>query len=614
MLRARAGLPRLFFLLVFVPLLCVFPYLRGVNNPNEYVRVFTAMSIVDRGTFRIDEPVQLYGWVNDMAKVPSKEDGQPHYFMVKAPLSVYLGLPGYAIFSKVVAPALGHHLPTEKTSQEERLWWLRGSTWALRLFASNLPCFLFLVWFERYLRAFSPDPSIRYAAVAACGLGTNYLAYTHMFASHAQYAAAAFLAFALTERELRLSRGDSRARRPRFAFLAGVFTSACVALEYHALFLAIILSLFGAIVFWRPKNLVAFGLGGLVNVPGVMYFHWRAYGNPLTPGHQMLETQKFAIEHQTGLWGVVWPTWDHLKALSVDPGFGFFGMSPFMWLGLLAVPLVLLTPGAPPRTAKMLRVATFVWFLCGLDLFLVNAGIIEWRAGWTVGPRYLAACPPFFAFGAVIGLERIAAGGVARRAVARGVAGGLALAGVLTIGTVGLLYDTLPESIERPFAQFAVPMIRSGHVPHHVGEWVGVDGIGFWYVCLASMIAAPIVAGLVVGAREERLRLWGARAVVFAVACAAGMAPAASTPEDGSEMWVLHRDTQGIRQVWEPAGRDLVTSLRNEAERYGSRGRGPCLWYRVADGDRLLGNPLGAAADERRAAGVPRSRCPRTTF
>lgn len=615
MRRARAGGPRrLFFLLVFVPLLCVFPYLRGVNNPNEYVRVFTAMSIVEKGTFRIDEPVQLWGWVNDMARVTSKEDGQAHYFMVKAPGSTYLGLPGYAIFTKVVAPLLGHHYPTAETPQEERLWWLRMSTWALRLFGSQIPCFLFLVWFERYLRDFSKDAAIRYSAVAACGLGTNYLAYTHMFASHAQYAACAFLSFAMTEREMRLSRGDSRARRPRFAFLAGFFTSACVTLEYHALFLAIILSLFGLVVFWRPKQLAAFALGGLVNVPGVMYFHWRAYGNPLTPGHQMLETQKFAIEHQTGLWGVVWPTWDHLKALAIDPGFGFFGMSPFMWIGLFGVPLLLLSPGAAPRTGRTIRIATFVWFLCGLDLFLVNAGIIEWRAGWTVGPRYLAACPPFFAFGAVMCLERVSQGARARRAIARGVAGGLALASVVTIGTVGLLYDTLPETIARPFAQFSVPLIWAGIVPHHIGEWFGWNGILPWYLACAAMLAAPILAGLFAGAREERRPFWIARAVLFVGAFAVGMAPAVSKPEDGTELFVLHRDTQGIRQVWEPPDRDRVSVLRHEAERYNGRGKGPCLWLRLADYERVLGNPFGAANDERRAAGVTRARCPKSWF
>ena len=591
-------------------MLCVFPYLRAVNNPNEFVRVFTAMSIVERGTFRIDEPVQLWGWVNDLARVPSKEDGQPHYFMVKAPGVVYLGVPGYFFFSKVVAPALGKHFPTPDSSQEERLWWLRMSTWSLRLFGVQIPCFLFLLWFERYLRAFTPDPVLRYAAVAAAGVGTNFLAYTHMFASHSPYAAAAFLAFALIEREKRLSRGDALARRPTYAALAGFLTSACVAFEYQSLFLAIILSVYAVTVFWRPTRLVAFGLGGLLNAPPVMFFHWKAYGNPFTPGHQMLETAAFAEEHKQGLWGILWPSWDHIKALAVDPGFGFFGMSPFMWLGLVGVPILLLSPQGPPTMRRSLRAATLVWFLACSALIGVNAGFVEWRAGWTVGPRYLVACGPFFAFGAACALERVAGASRTRRAVVRGVAAGLALASVVTIGTVGLLYDTLPENIGRPLTQFAIPMMRAGFVPHHVGEWFGVDGIGFWYVCCAAMLAAPIVVGL--GVRPERRSVYLMRAGLFAAALAGGLAPAFSDPEDGTERFVLHPSTRAFLIAWEPQGRDRATLLRHEAERYGPRR--PCPWYRLADLERSLGRTGQAARDEARAQGFPREKCPRTFF
>jgi hypothetical protein len=235
MRRTRARGPRrLFFFLVLLPMLCVFPYLRAVNNPNEFVRVFTAVSIVENHTFSIDEQVTMWGWVNDMARVPSKENGQPHYFMVKAPGVVYAGVPGYFLFSKVIAPVLGKHYPNVATSTlEERMWWLRMSTWALRIFTSGIPCFLFLLWFEKYLRDFARDPLVRYTAVAAAGLGTNFLAYTHMFASHSQYASLAFLGFAMTEREWRRSRGDVRKMRLSRAFLAGFCTSACVAFEYQ---------------------------------------------------------------------------------------------------------------------------------------------------------------------------------------------------------------------------------------------------------------------------------------------------------------------------------------------------------------------------------------------
>jgi hypothetical protein len=614
MIRTRARGPRrLFFLLVFLPMLCVFPYLRAVNNPNEFVRVFTSIALVENHTFSIDEPVQLWGWVNDMARVPSKVDGQPHYFMVKAPGVVYASLPGYFIFSKIIAPLTGHHYPTASTPPEERLWWLRMCTWALRIWTGGIPCFLFLLWFEKYLRDFTKDPMIRFAAVAAVGLGTNYLAYVHMFASHSQYAAIAFIAFATIEREKRLSRGDARARRWTRALLAGFCTSACVAFEYQSLFLTVILSLFAVTVFWRPTRLLAFAFGGLVNVPPVMYFHWKAYGNPFTPGHQMLETAHFAAEHKQGLWGILWPSWEHVKALAIDPGFGFFGMSPFMWLGLLAIPMLILTPKGPPSFRSSLRIATLVWGLACAALIAVNAGFVEWRAGWTVGPRYLVACGPFFAFGAACLMERIAGSNHARRAIVRGVGGGLALASVLTIGTVGLVFDTLPENIARPFAQFSIPMMLTGFVPHHVGEWFGWESTTLWYLVCAAMLAAPIVAGL--WPTGEGRRAYAARAFFFVLTLAGGLVPALyPAPLDGSPMFVLFSGTRGFIPSWEPAGRDRISLLRVEAERYGTRR--PCLWYHLSDLERVLGNEAQANRDEAKTIGstVQRYQCPRRLF
>ncbi len=588
-------------------MLCVFPYLRAINNPNEFVRVFTTIAIVENHTFSIDEPVQLWGWVNDMARVPSKTDGVPHYFMVKGPGLVYASVPGYVLFSKVIAPMLGHHYPTVTTSLEERLWWLRMSTWVLRIFTVGIPCFLFLLWFETYLREFTPDPMIRYAAVAACGLGTNFLAYVHMFASHSVYAALSFVAFATIEREKRLSRGNAKARRWTRAALAGFCTSACVAFEYQSLFPILILSAFGLSVFWRPTRLLAFAAGGLLNVPPVMYFHWKAYGNPFTPGHQMLETAQFAAEHKQGLWGILWPTWEHVTALAVDPGFGFFGMSPFMWLGLLGIPLLIVSPKERPS----LRLATLVWALACAALLGVNAGFVEWRGGWTVGPRYLVPCAPFFAFGAACAMERVAGASAFRRAMVRGVGGGLALASVLTIGTVSLVIDTLPETIARPFAQFSIPMIRTGFVPHHVGEWFGWQSATFWYVACAAMLAAPVVAGL--WPTHERRRMYAARVMCFALGLCGGLVPAFyPLPADGSPLFVLFAGTRSFPAGWEPAGRDRLTRLRSEAERYGARR--PCMWFTLADLDRVLGNEAQALADEAKTTGTPRDTCPKPWF
>jgi hypothetical protein len=605
-----------FLFLCALPMLGVFPYLGPINNPNENVRTYMTMAIVERGTLRIDDMVRTFGWVNDMARVPQPPPSGTQgaaYFSVKAPATSLAGIPGYWIYSKIVAPLTGKHFPKESASGPERIAWLRNATWACRLFAVQLPCFLFVIWFERYLRAFTSDRVMRISAVAAACLGTNYLAYTHMFASHATFAIAAFGSFALTERELRLSRGDARNRRVSKAFLAGFFASWTVALEYHALPVALMLSLWGLYAFWRPTRLLAFGAGGAINAIVVMLFQWKAFGNPLTPGHKMVENARFAAEHHQGVFGILMPSWDHVKALAWDPGFGFFGTSPFMVLGLLAVPFVVFAPGAGTRRENRIkRLGALVWMLAMAGLVAVNAGFIQWRAGWTVGPRYLGAAPPFFAFGAVLALERMAGHSAARRAILRGVAGGLAFASVVTIGTVGIVYDTLPETIQRPFAQFALPMIKTAYVPHHVGEWLGIDAAWPWYVACGALLAAPLVAGLGYGVRDQGRGGVVARGVMFAAAAAFGLVPAFSKPEDGSALFVLSPDCRGFVSIWEPQGRDRISLLRIEAERYGPRR--PCNWYKLADLERALGQDMQAARDETRAQGFDRDRCPRVWF
>ena len=175
------------FLLAILPFFVVFPYLRGVNNPNELVRIFTTMEIVEHGTLALDETVRQYSWVNDMAHVPQKPGGTARYVMVKTPLSTYLGVPAYSAYAKI-AHLFGRHYPTDASTQDEKLAWLRSATWVCRIFAVQLPCFLFLNFFERYMRYFVPDVVLRLTTVAAAAFGTNYLAYTHIYASHTLYA------------------------------------------------------------------------------------------------------------------------------------------------------------------------------------------------------------------------------------------------------------------------------------------------------------------------------------------------------------------------------------------------------------------------------------------
>ena len=601
--RAARRVTRLFFGLAFVPIFLVFPYLRGINNPNEFVRVFTTMALVEEHTFAIDNEVATFGWVNDMVRV-KRDDGLFHYYSVKAPGSVYASLPGYWLF-RGAAHLLGHRFPNEKSNNEDRLWWLRWSTWACRASSVQLPCFVFLVWFERFLRTYSGDLTLRLSAVAAAGLGTNYLAYMHLFASHAPSAVCAFASFAMMVDEVRRTRGDSRRRRASRAFLCAWFASACVVLEYHLLFVAALLCLFGLVIFWRPTRALAFLAGGSANVPLVMWFQWRAFGNPLTPGHKMLETPSFAERHHMGLFGVVWPSWEHLKPLAIDAGYGLFGTSPYMVLGVLAIPFVLLWPRDPSRAMRRaLRFATVVWLLSMALLLLVNAGIIEYHGGWAIGPRYQAAAPPFYAFGAVTALESLSRRSRLHRSVSRGLSGGLALASVLTIGVVGIILDTLPESVDRPLVQIALPLIRTGFVPHHLFEWVGWTGTTPWYLALACLLGAVLLT--VVYINRDRLGRYALRIAVAGLFLYLGLIPA-FTPPEGAEKIAVGGEAPWFMSMWEPQGRDRLSALREEAERYGPRR--PCVWYKLADLERAANLTQDAERDERRARGAPKDKC-----
>lgn len=558
---------RLFFLVVAAPLFLVFPYLAQVNNPNENVRTYMAMALVDHRSFTIDAEVKVFGWTNDMAKVPQK-DGGTKYFSVKAPANSYLGVPAYAVFKRVAALG-GHRRPSERSTGEERAWWLRNATWAIRLLSVQLPCFLFLLFFERWLRAHVRDASFRLSAVAALALGTNFLAYSHMVASHTLEGVCMFTAFALVETELRRTGNVPRRANASVAWFSGLLTGGCVLLEYHALPSAAIFAAFGIYVFRTPKSMLAFVSGAAIDVAAMMVFQFYAYGDPFTPGHRMVEDPALAEWHHRGLFGIALPDVEKLWLLSSSPTFGFFGTSPYMVLGILGggVGLTLGLRAHPSKHRGRLVVA--VWCLGMFVLWLVVSAAAPWRGGWTVGPRLLGAAPPFFAFGAASALDAIASRRPRWRAPLTGLAGGLALASVLSIGFVALVYNSLPENVARPLVQFAIPLARAGFVAHHVFEWFGVVGLGPWYFVAAALVLAPSIS-LFASPNVRSPTFLRLAAGAFVLAFGIGMVPALSSPP-----------TQGVVDLpwfvrgWEPVGRDRLSILGKGDDpcRYGVRAR-----------------------------------------
>src|SRR4051794_30863954 len=75
--------------------LWVFPYHSRVNNPNENVRVFMTVALVDDHTFAINRIEGDWGYTNDKAVRSGK------LYSSKAPGTSYLGVPAYWLLTKI---------------------------------------------------------------------------------------------------------------------------------------------------------------------------------------------------------------------------------------------------------------------------------------------------------------------------------------------------------------------------------------------------------------------------------------------------------------------------------------------------------------------------------
>jgi hypothetical protein len=587
---------RLFFVLIFFPFTMVYPYIASLNNPNENVRTYMVMAVVDFHTFQIDQVLARHGYVNDMAKAPDPVTKQPHLYAIKAPALGYMGVPVYWAWTKI-APHFGHPVPKATDPPEAKKWWFQASTFVLRFFVVQIPAFIFLIFFERFLRAYSSDVALRLMTVAAVALGTNYLAYSLMFVSHTWFGIAAFTSFMLITRERALSRNDSKRRRAKIAFWAGFFAGMASLLEYQAFPVSCVLAIFAFCTFWRPTRLLSFLAGSGLTAAALMFYQWRCYNNPLTPGHKLAENPAFAAYHNQGFYGLDTPSWQTFSDLSFSHGYGFFGTSPFMYLGLLAFPFGLMWAHGTKRERGQRRVVTFFWLFAMLSLWIPISAAVNWRGGWTLGPRFFGGATPFFGFGALCALEQLSGNRRGRRAILRGIAGGLLIASVAQLGFTGLVFNTMPEDVTRPLAQIAIPLAHYQFVPHHVMELVGWDSPTFWYFVVGCLITGTLVAAFY--RARERLAPYLVRVVVVVIFAIVGIFPAFSTP-DVSEKGDGKGALAFFARVWEPPGRDKLAKAKDEAERYGRRG--PCMWLRIEMMDRDL-NMLSDAARAHQMAG-----------
>ncbi len=149
-----------------------------------------------------------------------------------------------------------------------------------------------------------------------------------------------------------------------------------------------------------------------------------------------------------------------------SPSYGLFAFSPVLALGVVGV-VVLFVRGS--RGAR--RDAVLVTAVC-LLMFTFLAGMSNWRAGWCVGPRYIATVAPFLLLPLLKLWPR-----VGRKWWATAIVVGLTIPSVVLNVVSGALYPHYPRQFDNPVFDLAFPLLGAGYAPYGLGWLLHLRGV-----------------------------------------------------------------------------------------------------------------------------------------
>jgi hypothetical protein len=504
--------------LIALAYLSVWPYFERLNNPNENVRVWMTRAIVEHHTMAIDKVLGEWGYVND------KAFGGGHIYSGKAPGASFVGVP--VLWAQT---RLWHGRGWPSPSK-------RAAVVALRLFTVMIPSIIFLFFFGRFVERRSGSGAARDVLLVGLGAGTMLYPYGVLFVGHAPAALAGFTSYMLMSWFPIGDRAVPGGRAsPRRMAAAGAFAGAAVILEYQLLLIAALLAIYA--IWSARRRAMWFFLAALPFAIALGAYHAALFGHPWDFPYGHLENPGYAHLVSVGYHGLRGPRMTALATSLFSVSYGLFVFSPFLGLGLI-MGCVAVVRGPRPEgivvVAATLLMAIFI------------SGLAHWRAGWCVGPRYIAGAVPFLTLGLVIRWRSFSDG--SRRAEGlRALAGGLIVASVFANGVSAAVYPHYPEQFDNPIYDLALPLVRDGYVPYGLGWALGLPRL--WSLApVAVFLAAALLLAIGGHARDRRQSLGRitaaiAVAIVFLVPISrCGRGPSA----------IERSSAAVVRSLWEP--------------------------------------------------------------
>lgn len=485
-----------FCYLFYVPLYENAPKAKAnIASPNELSRVLHVIALVEHREWRLNGALRDF-WIprTDLAGVWRVEGKRRRLDLYpgKSPGMAFLVAPFYYVYHQL------NEVLGRVPSKQEKIRFCR-------LVGSTLPAIAFAFVVYLLLGGICHDGYLRNALYLVYVLGTMAFPYALLFVSHAFASGALISAFAI----LRARPGHGGWRHAWF-FVAGLLIGLSYSTEYSAALSGLVLGCYAALAGsdssgrngWRGflldrRHLVAALLGVIVPVGLTLVYHKAAFGGYFSTAYDFLLNPAFRAVQKTGWHGFVSPRWEFFYGSFLAPSNGLFFFSPL----LLLFPLGIYAAFRERRYRLEATLAT-LW----IAIFtLYISSFIPWKAGWTVGPRYIANIVPPMLLLVALGVDRLA---LSAPMLARGLVVSLGLASIIVTAPPSLIFPHLPDSLQNPLFEATIPLLLHGRFPQNL---LGLSPLRA-ALCYSAVIALAVAYLLAAG----RMRLW--RRALVAVA------------------------------------------------------------------------------------------------
>ena len=304
-------------------------------------------------------------------------------------------------------------------------------------------------------------------------------------------------------------------------------------LEYQAILVALALAVY--LIVRNRRAILPFAVGALAPAVALGAYHTALFGRPWTLPYANIENPVFAqTAHKAGFDGLSLPHLEAFPAFLISPAYGLFTFSPVLILGLAGA-IFLVARG--PRREAVLTLAI------AASMFLFIAGMSNWRAGWCVGPRYIATVAPFLLLPIIQLWPRLGKHASATAAIV-----GLTIPSVLLNVVSGALYPHYPEQFDNPVFDLAFPLVGAGFTPYGLGWSLGLRGI--WAMAPLTLVVLAALALVAAGDDPRPRRAAAHLALALGIAglfllplSAYGRAPRAAESHAAAL----------VRSMWDPA-------------------------------------------------------------